>query len=1094
MTGGGRGRLFAAAGAGLAIALLVAALVVLKVSRGDDPVPAPVGAPGVAASDIESAIARLQSDIAAAPADQLDPAAGASLRKTADAAVAALAVPALCPARDALAPMAETLSRAVTDGTARVAAGSPIAAPTAARLDADDLDAQALILTSAGTESCGGAPPAGNAVPRSAGGGVEVADEKHVALHVAFPVPTFSAHEGDGHWYVAMTEAGTTTGAADATGKPGVPVTGETLAVPLGATPSASTSAVTSYDLVGVPLWPAQPSPIDGPKIGAPGTPAPATGTVVAPFTRDEAAYRATTPYPADVSGVGAMQSQRGLSLVTAWTSAGQYTASTQTLKVVTGADDAVTFGGANTGSFGTADLDSPWNVAFTTYWEGSVLNAGSIHGHLGPIDKEPGLCGEELMVVTNTLLAPVADNFAASRIAAGISTAVFTTDGPQGVGTTNVAIRDAIAHEVTNSACRIRPSYVVIVGDTGQVPTFHFDPGDFLEPDIASDLPFGFVHQWSQMHKLTKPGLTLGAADVYVAGDLTDLTPDVFVSRIPAAGVGEAFNMVNTITRFEDAPPLDAGYYTHVTGAEYFQACSELGCPGCPPNTKCDPSVPTAPVPSSQEVVPFLRPSEQAGLDAQVAGKTFTRVANDDSAAIVGQTVTPQQYYDGSSIPAGIDWTGSTAQIKKAVDGGTMLLWHADHGNVDGSGWYEPNFLTGDPAKLSPIAPPTIVWSSDCDSGKFDLPINDYNVADGRPDWYGHSWLGSGHGAAFVGSSRESYILESGWLLEGMGTTLFPELGNVWRAALGQKAVAPAPTMGALVAGAKASFRARIRNAGVAPGDIQTNSVLLEYNLFGDASMPVYRKLPRQFDPNDFQPHLASDAVVVEGQAHDGTWATVESGGLVLGRAFVQSGSTTIPVPADRLDSPDLVVVLDGVDDLHTTLVLHPDAVTTSTSTSTSTSSTSTSTSLAPGVTTTTTASSNTTAPPGDTTTSGVGATTTSIDARPTTTRPATATTPTPPTTLGPPPTVSDLSRHVVGLGPNHISVTGTNLSGATAVHIGSVAAAAFTVVSATQVDVDVPPLTAGITYDVTVTTPSGTSAISGPGQVPGDRYTVSS
>src|SRR5262249_3440062 len=65
-------------------------------------------------------------------------------------------------------------------------------------------------------------------------------------------------------------------------------------------------------------------------------------------------------------------------------------------------------------------------------------------------------------------------------------------------------------------------------------------------------------------------------------------------------------------------------------------------------------------------------------------------------------------------------------------------------------------------------------------------------------------------------------------------------------------------------------------------------------------------------------------------------------------------------------------------------------------------------------------------------------------------------------------------------------VTVTGTNFTGASAVNFGSTAATCFTVLSDTSLTVTAPPITAG-TYDITVTTPSGTSATG-----TADRFTV--
>jgi hypothetical protein len=81
--------------------------------------------------------------------------------------------------------------------------------------------------------------------------------------------------------------------------------------------------------------------------------------------------------------------------------------------------------------------------------------------------------------------------------------------------------------------------------------------------------------------------------------------------------------------------------------------------------------------------------------------------------------------------------------------------------------------------------------------------------------------------------------------------------------------------------------------------------------------------------------------------------------------------------------------------------------------------------------------------------------------------------------------PTISAVSP-VIGAvgGGTSVTITGTNLVGATAVHFGSTSATSFTVTSATTVRAVAPGGTPG-SVDVTVTTPGGTSATS-----PADQF----
>jgi IPT/TIG domain-containing protein/List-Bact-rpt repeat protein len=80
---------------------------------------------------------------------------------------------------------------------------------------------------------------------------------------------------------------------------------------------------------------------------------------------------------------------------------------------------------------------------------------------------------------------------------------------------------------------------------------------------------------------------------------------------------------------------------------------------------------------------------------------------------------------------------------------------------------------------------------------------------------------------------------------------------------------------------------------------------------------------------------------------------------------------------------------------------------------------------------------------------------------------------------TAAPPgPTVTGISpTHGPAAGGTVVTITGTNLTGATAVKFGTVAGTGLTQVSATEVKAASPACTAGEVVDVTVTTPDGTS-----------------
>ncbi len=83
--------------------------------------------------------------------------------------------------------------------------------------------------------------------------------------------------------------------------------------------------------------------------------------------------------------------------------------------------------------------------------------------------------------------------------------------------------------------------------------------------------------------------------------------------------------------------------------------------------------------------------------------------------------------------------------------------------------------------------------------------------------------------------------------------------------------------------------------------------------------------------------------------------------------------------------------------------------------------------------------------------------------------------------TYVGTPPTVTGVSPLTgPSSGGTVVTITGTNLNGASAVSFGGTAAASFQVLSSTTIRATSPALTAWVTVDVKVTTPYGTSATS--------------
>jgi len=450
-------------------------------------------------------------------------------------------------------------------------------------------------------------------------------------------------------------------------------------------------------------------------------------------------------------------------------------------------------------------------------------------------------------------------------------------------------------------------------------VPTFEISFGlhtvngqetpNWYEDPIATDMPYGFIHQAAQVDNSTGAGKT---------NVITDYGQDLFVGRIPVDSSGSdpegsALAEIDSLHAYEDSPPAaSTGFYGNVTGTEFFQPCPAI-------QTDCGRTAsPPAPVsPSTQDTESFLRTSELVGQFAQVAGKTFNRVASDEANNDPGVTITPQTYDNGAGIPSGINWNGDAADIASGVNAGTSVLWHSDHGYTDGSGWYEPGFGTGDVDSVSPPGTELpFVWSSDCDSGKFDSATDGsltYTTHGSEPS-FGEAWVESDHAAAFVGASRESPIYQDGYMLDGMGDNLFPEEGNVFRALFGIAPVAPVTTLGPLLDAAKA-YMEQETTADMAT-DIGPQGTVLEYNDLGDPSMSIWRNAPRLYIPRTLAGVLVSAGRVTVRDRQPGTDGTVvilRINGAVLGAGVLHDGVVSVPVAAGLTSLSGVTATLVG-------------------------------------------------------------------------------------------------------------------------------------------------------------------------------------
>jgi hypothetical protein len=727
------------------------------------------------------------------------------------------------------------------------------------QIDGDAVRVLIGLLQDPNAAACGGtsAPATDRGEPQV---DVTSSDVNGLTLHVSFPQATFTPRLGDGQLYLDMGMDGL--GSPGVVGKPNVPALTRFFALPVGADVSVDLLGSSSYVLDGIHLWPQQDEAAD-----------PTAVEFSAPaFAIDRKTYASNAAYPAAPVGVGQVGTLRDLRLGGVETDAAQYNPVTQSLRVFTGLDLHVTFGGdGNTKLFADSRMTSLWNLGAQKTYESSLLNYAVARANIDTISRYL-FCGEEYLIVTTHALEPAAQTLATHRRAAGISTRVVTLGTGEGdIGTTKEQIQTYIRNQLASS-CIVRPSYVGILGDAMQVPTWKpaspWMPGTGFDGLIASDLPYALANN-------------------------ADLLPDLAIGRMPAPNLSVANDEVAKIVAYEDSPPFFAGdFYSHATVTSYFQCGLDDGGQPCNPGTRDERT--------------FSKLSETVRNGMLAAGKTVDRVYTTTA-------VTPQQFYDGTALPAallkpGFAWNGTGADVAADWNAGRFLILHRDHGNP--GGWGNPGFGTGDIAGLTNGPKLPVVFSINCASGKFD---------DATPN-FSEQLLekASGGAVGVIGDSRNSPSATNSHLAAGLIDAIFPAtLGSYGSAT-------PILRMGDVLVAGKQYMNTQNGLDGQNNATTQAEEYL--YHWFGDPTMPIWRNHPTLRLEGVLSASVLANAVLLsvsDGSA-DGAVATLYANDQAIGRALVKDGVATIipegpgpiPVPYPNGDAvsrgPQLTVALD--------------------------------------------------------------------------------------------------------------------------------------------------------------------------------------
>jgi hypothetical protein len=681
------------------------------------------------------------------------------------------------------------------------------------KLAADAATVEAALLQLPRSRRCGGAKASGVG---EAGATVLESNERTLRLRMQLPPAQFVPHQVGGQDFVEMTMEGMGLGGDN--GEPGLPAMTKLFAIPEGADVRIQTSNVKSYKLTGVNLYPTQPQPVDQ----RPPTPKPPIDTFLEPpFVINNRDYKSNAAFPPAPSEGGAMGAMRDLAVGGVDAAGGQYRPRSKTLEVFTSMDVTVNFGGDNKGTFGTNDLLSPWNNAFANDY-GALLNLNAVLDRLRPI--RPVFCGEELLIITSAELRPAANTLQTQRQAQGYLTSVREVGaGPGQIGTTPAQIQAFIRSRL-NSGCLIHPSYVILFGNTANVPTFLVPcspGGNPADCNIASDL------------------------DYSTSGVGTDLFADVQLGRLPAPNLDSANALVaklNTYATTNPAPPGD-DFLDHAAVTSYFQpplhCVVNEGASGAP---NCDGDNPPVTghweidYPANTDTRGFTITAERIRNAIAADGYTVDRLYTTDD-----EDVIPLNYWNGTPIPSHLRrpafaWNANTTDFLNAYNDGRFVILHRDHGWPDG--FAEPTLHSGHVPGFTNGAQQAVVFGINCASAAFDDPAHpsfvELQVL--RPD---------GGAIAGFGDTRVSPSFPNNHMALGFFDAMFPstvvDYGGPETRRLGDVLI-----RGKQYMATQEGFEWH------GAGDTYVEHYL--YHLLGDPTMQMWSAPPVRFDPERFR------------------------------------------------------------------------------------------------------------------------------------------------------------------------------------------------------------------------------------------------
>ncbi|MHC4296113.1 MAG: C25 family cysteine peptidase [Planctomycetota bacterium] len=491
-------------------------------------------------------------------------------------------------------------------------------------------------------------------------------------------------------------------------GKPDLPVFGQWVLIPNGATMSLQVDPGQAVIFDGVDVLPVQPPRTDSPGVAEP------------QFAVDTVTYSTDADYPGIFAYAEPVKSVRGQDCTVVWLYPYQYNPVTRRLSVYKDLVAELDFDGdirpASPRLEGTQVENILSRLAINAdtilpaqrYIAANAAVAPALLSIQTPMTFDRIGNGQTIGCDYLIICDPAFQSAAAALVdwkrLSGFRTRSVTTDE---TGTTAAEIESYI--DRSQKEWFPAPSYILLLGDAEYIPCFY-------ELTHASD---------EGRTDALKQGKV--ASDRYYGDTNEDGIADIFVGRLPVDTYEESLMVVNRIIDYERTPPdppTNADFYTSFAAVAYFDDYA-------PQDGYAD--------------TRFVHTSEDVYLYLNDAGYNGERIYSHDIG--VGPThwstgfVFENDDGGGQSLPdyllaPSFEWNTSTANITDAINNGAFLVTYRGHGSrlmrsaPRGwsylGGWIQPEFQEHDAAALANGSLTPVVFSTTCMTGWFDNETDD--------------------------------------------------------------------------------------------------------------------------------------------------------------------------------------------------------------------------------------------------------------------------------------------------------------------------------------------------------------------------------